>query len=67
MLDKKRMVDAVNRAWQRYKDEPRYQSSPYPFRRRMNLFDKLNSDFVGLVSLIGAIWLAVLLIRYLIG
>lgn len=55
-------------AWQRYKDEPRYQSSPYPFRRRrMNLFDKLNSDFVALMSLVGVFWLAVLLIRYVIG
>ncbi|RWD70287.1 hypothetical protein [Mesorhizobium sp.] len=55
-------------AWQRYKDEPRYQAGPYPFRRRrMNLFDKLNSDFVALVSLVGGIWLAVRLIRYVIG
>lgn len=58
---------ALGRFWQRYQDEPRYQTSPFPFpRRRMTLFDKLHSDFISLVSIVGAIWLAVLLIRYLV-
>lgn len=57
----------LGRFWRRYKDESRYQSSPFPFPpSRMNLFDKLHGDFISLLSMVGVIWLAVALVRYLL-
>ena len=51
--------------WRRYKDEARYQSSPFPFPpKRMSLFDKLHGDFIGLLSIVGAVWLIFAFIRY---
>jgi hypothetical protein len=53
------------RTWKRYKDKVRYQPGAPGFpSKRMSLFDKLNTDFVVIVSLAGAIWLAMRLLMY---
>jgi hypothetical protein len=54
--------------WRRYKKEERYQPSAFPFPpRRMSLFDKLHSDFIGILMIIGIIWLGAKLLRYFLS
>lgn len=54
--------------WRRYKEEVRHLRGPFPFgSRRMTLFDKLHSDFVSAVAVVGMIWLVVRLARYVFG
>jgi len=53
----------VRAAWDRYRNNVEYQSSPFPFPpRRMTLFDKLHRDFIVLTSLVGAVWLIVMFV-----
>lgn len=55
---------ALRDTWDQYKREPRYVKSPCPFPpRRMSVFEKIDSDIMSLLMIVGiGSWLVVIVI-----